>query len=362
VWSYWICDSFTGQKMERVFPLPGGQLRTVANGAGSGRHSFSLRDPETALPRSRWRQITTPWAYVLVACWNDVPLYAAFIMTARASKRDGILTITHNELRVIMRGRYQYNIYTHDQNGAFVVTGRSLPGVARAVIQRGLRNDPPGDWNLPVVLPADEAGGESRTWYAYRFESTEQMLAEIQDADGGPDIHFRPRWSAAGRLEWEARIGAPRLSGPTLELNAAAEDGGVFDLSETRDGTNQITGIWTQGEGSEVDMRIGRAGDTDGYTGTRIPNIDLPRPAKSLSDQRVLDSTARAHWRADREATQQFGISTLASTALAAGVVIGSTVRAWVQDDEYLEDGWKQGYLIGISAVAGDDEITLEIQ
>lgn len=362
MWTFWICEAFTGEKRMQVYPS-GGDWRTVANGVGSGTHTFQLNDPDgPVLSRADRREIFRPWANYLVVCFLGIPIYAAFVISARSSSRQGVLIVKHSELRLIMKGRYAYTIHEHAQTNEFTVAMRSLRGIARAVAYQGLSRDMGGNWQLPVVFGADEAGDETRTWYAYRFQSTEQMLAEIQNSDGGPDVHFQPRWNSSDALEFELRLGAPRLTGPVLEVNAMAEDGGVLDVGELWDGAQQVTGIWAQGEGSEVDMRLGRAGDEAGIPpGHRIPNIDLPRPFKTISDVAQLNKSARAEWTANRKPTTQIDLDVLAEIALPA-TRIGSTARVWIRNDAWMLDGWHEGYIVAMSGRMGDDALGLEFQ
>lgn len=358
MWSYWLCDTFTGARL-RVHPASG-TWRTVINGIGSGTLVCALRDPELKLPRETWREWTRPWAYTVVAAFDDVPVYAGVITRRQYQRATGLLTLSWSDVRIIMGSRYQYVIYGHDPQGSFRVEGRSLRGTARAVLSRAFLGVG-GDWDLPIILPPDEAGSETREWFAYRFQSTEQMLREVQDADNGPDVYLQPAWTPAGTLQWAARLGAPRLTGPLLEVHGSAGEASALDLSEVTDGAKQLTGIWMQGEGSEVDMRLGRAGDGPGFVGPRIPNLDAPVPAKSVSDTGQLDSLARAEWRARRSPTEQVELGVLASAALPT-LVLGSTVRVWVYEDDFMLDGKREGYVIGMSGTVGSEMIGVEFQ
>lgn len=358
MWSYWIVDTQTGAKLIPVSPSAG-SWRRVMNGVGQGTHTFQLRDQQSPLARTGWRDITFPWMRMLVACWNGTPVYAGIILRRTYNRDAGTLTVDHSELRTIFSRRHAFPIGGYG-SGTLTVASKSARGAARAVVYAGAdQGVPDSRWHLPVVLPADEAGGVFMEWYNYNFHTVEEMLQDVQNMNNGPDIDFRPRWGASGALEFEVRVGTPRLTGGPFEWNVSADKSGVADLTVTDDATKQLTGLFAIGAGSEADMRHGEAGDPGG---SLVPFLDASRSYKSIDDVSLLGSYGAAELATHREATNQFDFSVLASgTPSVERLTPGATLRLWFSGDPWIGDGWQDLYLLGLS---GDmsEKVKLEVQ
>ncbi|MGN7861450.1 hypothetical protein ACTJI8_12790 [Microbacterium sp. 22303] len=357
MWSHVICDTFTGTRLQTVFPDEG-TWKTSITAVGDGSHTFKLRDEDTKLDRATWRDISTPWARTLVTCWDDTPIYAGLFGRREYDQPSGTLVLKSVELRQVLAIRMPFTVPEYDPNGVRAMAGLSLRGIMRKILELGTYRGGANDWNLPVVLPAEEGGSESRSWQMYNFETVEQLLQQIEGADGGPDLHLRPRWGASGALEWEARIGAPTLTGPTFEYDLTAEEIGLTSFGVVEDASMQLTGVFSIGSGSEADMRVGQSPFT-GVPGPHIPNLDATRSFKTISDKPQLDQRALSELRAFRSPSLAISTDTTASEVLPA-MVLGSTVRAWVEDDDFLPDGWMTTTVTGMS---GDltEKLTLEV-
>lgn len=357
LWSFFIVDTNTGVKQLQVFPFSG-SWRSVINGFGSGQHAFQLRDFGTKLPRATWRSLTQPWARTLVVCWAGVPVYAGIIQHRHYSRATGILTVRHSEVRSIFSRRHPFGVNEYEV-GTLTVTNKSIRGAIRAIVLAcaGPRSS---RWVLPIVYPPDEAGTYSNTWPNFSFPLGEKMISDAQDMEGGPDVHFQPRWAADGSIEYELRLGVPRIPGATFEWLATAEQSGAIDAEVEDDASKQLTGVLTIGEGSEVDIKWGRAPELTG--GSVIPYLDTSRPYKSIGDQAQLDSFARAELATFREPTTQYSMSVLASGYPGADKLQpGSRLRLGFNGDEFINDGFAQLHLLGLS---GDmtQTIKLEVQ
>lgn len=355
LWTFFIVDTNTGVRQLKVFPAAG-SWRRVINGAGSGSHSFRLRTKSArAVGRAGWRALTQPWARTLVVCWAGVPVYAGIIQGRNWDTVSGTLTVQHSEVRSIFSRRHPFGVNAYE-TGTLTVTNRSLRGALRAVIMAGAGLGS-WRWNLPFVYPDDEAGTYSKTWSNFSFPLIEEMISDIQDLDGGPDIDFRPQWAADGSLQWAVRIGSPRLAYNVFEWQASAPQSGVTELSVTEDASKQLTGVLTIGEGSEAAIKWGRAPES---AGSQIPYLDTSRPYTSESSQANLDSFARAELATYREPTTQYEMTVLAPQYPGANELVpGSTVRLGVTADEFLDDGFKSLYLLGLS---GDMSAKLKLE
>lgn len=354
-----------GVQLARVFPSQG-RWQTRANGAGSGSHSFVVADPSHDLSPEDWREFTsTGGDRVLVVSRMkdgiDAPLavYAGIIDDTDWDDPTGVLTVSHRELRSVLEDRKGAQIPTYTASSTLTVSGKSLRGIARALISRGLISTMGDNWHWPVVLPADEAGSQSRSWEMYKLESIESMLAEVQAADGGPDVAFDPIWSSGMRLEWWARIGTPRIAGSTFEWSASASESPVLSLRERTNSSQQRSGVFAVGAGSGAAMLVGRAGS---LAGTPMMDRDADVSYKSVDSQAELDSLALAELKRNREPRRLTSFALHGpDTDLGDTFRIGSRTRIWVEGNAYMSDGWRAGY---VTALSGDmsDRIGVEAQ
>lgn len=359
-WSLWAVDSNSGAKQQRLSPSSG-SWRRVINGAGSGTHSFQLRARPKTISldswRTMWQDWTRPWARTLVVCWDDTPVYAGVIIGSVWDRKKGVLTVSHEEIRTIFSRRHAYGVDQYE-TGTLTVTGRSFVGAVRAIVL-ACAGPKSARWQLPIVYPADSAGSYSNTWHNYSFVLGEKMLADIQNLENGPDIDFHPQWSSSGALEWVLRVGNPRLTGGTFEWAADAAKTGLTGVTVTRDAKNQLTGVLTIGEGSEADIKWGRAPESGGSV---IPYLDTSRPYTDIGDVAKLNSFAQAELATFREPTVQYAASVLASEYPGVlSLVPGSTLRVGFSADEFVDSGVKVMRLLGLS---GDlsSSLTLEVQ
>lgn len=359
MWRFHLVDTNTGVKHREVYPKSG-RWRTVANGAGDGEHNFSLVDPATKLAPNVWRDMTVPWAVTLVVSWNDSALYAGLIMRHTWNAQTGTLSVSHREVRAIATRRMLYGVGPYDPFADIVIENKSNRGLARSYVFYALINGTPR-WQLPIVLPDDEAGGWTERIERWRFRTLEDLLRSVQEADGGPDIHFQPRWTSAGKLEWVLMLGTPRLTATSIEVNVTAPESPVVGFQQVTDAAQQLTGLWGLGEGSGPDMLVSPQPLPDG--GRPIPFLDTSRPFKDIKEQARLDTMSAESMRSSREPTVQWTFG-LRGAEWMPRVGVGTSVRWHHMGDAFMErtpDGGRVSYVVGVS---GDMslELGLELQ
>jgi hypothetical protein len=293
----------------------------------------------------------------------DRPLavYAGLIDKTSYDAAGRSLTVTHKELRSIAADRFGSMVPSYAPGGSFSVSGKSLRGIARAVIAKGFLSAPGDNWHFPVVLPADESGSQERIWHNYNLNSIEDMLSEVQDADGGPDIAFDPIWTAGMRLEWWARIGTPRIANNWFEWSLSAPDTPVLSFVEDVDSSKQRSGMFVPGEGSEEKMLVGRS-PAGGIAGSGMPDRDGLISMKSVDSQSELNSLALSALKTHREPARTTSFSLDGpGTDIGDTFRLGARTRIWVQDDPFLTDGWRDGYVVGLSG-GMSTEVSVEVQ
>ncbi|PPG39471.1 hypothetical protein [Pseudoclavibacter sp. RFBA6] len=376
MWRFWICNSLTGARIREVFPLDG-SWKTIANGVGTGSHSFSLfhevwlleragftKAVAEAEVRSTWGSLTNPDGakMAIVVCWDDTPVYAGLIKRRSIDDANGVVTVHHDEIRSLLADRLTHPVGGFG-TGTWEISGVDLRSAAyltilRAMAGRGFR------WDVRLRGKSITPGSVQRTIWNFEQQTAEQILTEFQNTDGGPDVHFRPVWNAidAG-LEWDPRLGAPRLSGGIFDFVIGADNDGATNLVTLEDTKKQITGVHVAGKGSEVDMRRGWAAESapvgDGWL------RDVVLPLKHIDSVPSLTAHGKALERAQKYPTRQFTMSVRADGApsdgtsgpTAADIIPGTALRV-LPSSLILADDWLSGYVISVS---GDMSMDLSV-
>lgn len=353
-WSARIYDTRTGVGQLQVFPSAGSWSR-VLNASGQGSFTFQLGDRK--LSRATWRDLTTPWARTVVLDRGGTIVYAG-VITGRPFNRDKQeLTLQTVDIRDIFQHRYPFGVtsYWADEAahvpGKLVLTNLSYAAIAANVVAQGLIG-PRGNYSLPIVLPSTtEAGGISKTYYNYNLVTVFDILDEIQKADSGPDIDFEPRSSTSGTLEWLMRVG---VTGPTFEWNLTGKEPGLTGVTVGEDATKQADGVFSVGQGSEADMRVGGVG-----LPITTPALDMVQTHKTVDSEPELAGYSTA-------ALQTLNLPTITwDGSFMAGeyptvekLQLGATIRIYLKGDPWLADGWQSYRLIGYS---GDMSETIKL-
>lgn len=362
MWRFSIHNTISGAKLLDVQPSSGSWRRALGGG-GSGSHTLQLRAKGDEVPADVARQLSEPNAASLAVRWDDTCLYAGAVINAKYDRSSGALTIGHNEgIREILRNRTTFGVDATTgigpgyAGGDLIVSARSAPATVRAILRRWLGNG--GIAELPIDLPADGAGPVSFTWRRWDFHMIDDLLGQVEKL--GYEIDFRPYITPAGVLRYQTVV-APTITAGLLEFTVTAERTPVTDLTVTRDGSKQLTGVFVLGKGTEDKMVKGGAGN---QAGPMIPVRDAVRSMKDVADVARLNEMAMADLLAHRYPTEQWDFSLVAEvdrdgTELldVAGLIPGATMRMLSSGDEYITDGLHTMRLVGI---AGDMTRTLK--
>lgn len=153
------------------------------------------------------------------------------------------------------------------QANTFTVVGKSLGGIARAIVERAVGDPYCG---VPVVLPADEAGDHTESWPLWSLANCGEQLRQItQRAIGAPDVAFRPRRRADDPrfIEWVMQVGTealPALSqgGADWVFDTSAPKSSVLGITTDEDATQMAQQVWLTGNGEEEDIKMAFAADS----------------------------------------------------------------------------------------------------
>lgn len=350
-----IVDTRTGYPViERLTPKAG-TWKTIMNSFGTGSATFSLRDAENAHTPAQWRDAVRQWDRTIVISYDDVAKYAGIIHGRVTWDRDaGELTLPSSEVRVLAAKRFAAMLVTYTKTGKFAPAGKSLRGLVTAVLREGFYKTPGDNWTLPFVIPADEAGSQSREWKMPKFDSIDDMLVELTNTDGGPDLVLDPRWNANGHLQWHALVGSPRVAGEQHDWDLGAALTPVTGYKEHEDGSKMLSGVFALGAGSEEDTLVGRSPLT-GISGPPIPDMDGTMSFTSIESEAELNALATGMIRAFRSptVTHEFGLilGEPDSPVDMATMRPGARTKLSLPSDEFIVGGFRNGY---VTSLGGD--------
>lgn len=296
-WTHWICDTLTGERVQRV-ELTESRWDRLANAVGRGSHTISLaqawasgRWTSRATFRDYWLGVITEWSRTLVVCWDEYPVYAGLISKEIGwDERTGEVSIETVEVRHLLSRRCAFGV-TDYAGGDWGVYDLDLRSAAWVAISKGLTGGSTR-WNIRLTPTWVSAGTVRRSYPRWEHRTVEEMLRELQDMEGGPDVDFRPLWSPTdNRLSWEPRLGVPLLQAPGYTWHAASASGAT--VTPERDATRITTGVHVPGNGSEADMKRAGVDVADpAYTG---PFMDTVLPMPGEEDTAVLAAHGRAY-------------------------------------------------------------------
>lgn len=339
-----IWDAQSGDRLHQVEASSGAWQR---GGVTDQTHTFPL--PDLGLTRAEAHDLfgkDRPRDRVLAQCWNGIPLYHGLILDSDYHPATGMLDVVHCDVRELAAARWLFGIGGSTQT--FQWTSRSWRGIASRVAKIIFTDPISPAWPLPVTIPADESGSESYLTDGYEFRSGEDLLADIEEMPGGPDLDFHPRITG-DLFGWDLRIGTPTLTGPTVEFALQAVESPLTDVSVKTIGREKVTGVHGIGDGSEWDMIRGGAAAPVSAGLARDTTLTVKNASLSVLNKRsqgFLDTrvSTSQQW-AFNVKTNDVDPGGIDPTALR----LGSTIRIESREDSWVDDGWTEHRVLGFS-------------
>ncbi|PZE66888.1 hypothetical protein [Curtobacterium sp. MCBD17_021] len=358
MWTHWICSTKTGEKLAPV-EATSSQFSRKLNGVGTGTHEFVTASlgagSSTAERRTSRLDLLRTWDRTIVQCWNDKPMYAGVIV-GKGTKTDGTVSVRTVDVREILKYRTTFgqNGYNGREDGRFILQNKTLTLLAAYLlwdVTQGLTDN----WDLPLLLPSREGTGtQDRVYHEFNLPVIETELAAIQNTEGGPDIDFDPVWYGV-QLRWQVRVGD--LSGGPFDFNMTASKPQATDFVFDEDGNAQGNVFYAVGNGQDRDLKVATSTTLLGPDQVALERIVSYGQERS---QTVLQAHANEDLRTSRKATRQFSFDIQADGRPGAGnLSLGQTLRTYVEDHDWLPDGWMNHRLIGFS---GDLTTTIKLQ
>lgn len=146
--------------------------------------------------------------------------------------------------------------------------------------------------NLPIVFQDDIPGTYQRTTKGAELKLIGDLLTNLTQVEGGPDIRFQPRRQADGLgYEWLLACGHPRITSPTVtKWDMSVARSPVTGLTVEDDASNLASIDWQTGGAASDQAIIERATSHD-LTDKGFP---LYERVESLSSS-VIDAATALH-------------------------------------------------------------------
>ncbi len=342
-----IWETLTGQHLEYVEPSDGEWKRGQVTDL---KHVFQI-DALGLKPSERIDLFgeDRPRDRVLTELVDGIPIYHGLIFDWDYDDNDGTYTVTHTDLRELLSGRYLFGVGGYHSDGLFDWTGLSWRGMASRALYYLLRYQDSPRWAVPIVLPPEEAGGEVFQTWCYEMKLGEAILSDIEARPGGPDIDLQPGFFGSG-YGWEARIGAPFLTGPDLEVALGAADSPVKNLKIGKRGRSVLTGAFGIGDGSEQRLQV-----------AQVPsqNDRIIRDAKVTFKAETGDALVQrttGYLAARFRPSQQWSLDLTTDEVDLQTLRIGSTLRVNAMGHRFAPDGPTDLRVIGFGGTRKNED------
>lgn len=355
----WACDTITGARLAPI-PASAFSYSRVMNDGGSGTMALNVNSAQAKKLDLRAVLRETKTTLALEA--DNKVVYAGVIGNPSYSKDSGVLTVNHADLWTIFSARKAIKHGLPNAMTAHMTfSGLSLGTIAKRLFQEGVA--PGSQYALPLLLPNDVTGSESRTYYGYAMQDVTTAVHELMDSEGGPDIDMVPRWDSTGSLQWAPRIG--NLStGTAWEYNLDARDHGLTGVGLDADTTAITTNAYIIGEGSEKNTLYRSNPSAD----TSYPALERDTAYKNVTSLSTLGKLAIERTRAYAAPTQQWSASINKDgngkdgSPRVQDLRLGDTVRIYSAGDPWLPVGWSTNRIIKFSGSVESQFVKLEFQ
>lgn len=349
-----IWDTQSGKKIETVEADSGSWQR---NRDTEQRHVFHL--PSLGLNRAQLHDIfgyDKPRDRVLAHIEDGVVMYHGLILDSVFDDDTETLSVIHRDVRELASGRWLHGIGGYYPSLRFQWSGLSWRGIASRIAEIIFTAPISGAWPIPMQIPAAESGGESLEVWAYSFRSGENLLAEIEEREGGPDIDFAPTGNGVD-FGWQMRIGAPYLTGQTIDVYRAAPRTPVRKLQVETKGREKATGIFGIGDGSEQDMVVGGAAAA---VSAGLARDD--RVIDKMANLATINSKASARLGARLAPARQYTLALQKDQIRMSDLQVGATLRLHSSGSLWIPDGWSEHRISGYGSTVGADTVELDLE
>lgn len=349
----WIVRSFdteTGNR-EGILPIENPPWARKLNASGAGQASFVVGDVESAGMPGKY--LSEPILRTLVFEESGVPVYAGIIWTRVYDRESGKVTVTYADVNSIFGKRLVAAYSSAGMQGTEVGWNDLSLGTqvkrAIAAATAGAR------FALPIILPADVAGTADRVYKGYHMPVAADVIKDLIETMHGPDVDFIPEYDGNGALRHRLVVEpAPSL----LVWNLTAPKDGAVGLTVTEDAQNVYNHVIGTGQGTEVDMLVRSAISGASPYPALVKVVNFSQEDDGGRLQAMVD----AELAASLAPTEQWSFSVVIGEEYKLSQLYpGAGVRAYMQGDPWMDDGFYHLRLIGFSGDFGA-KVKLEFQ
>jgi len=353
MWEAYLYQSTTGQIGPRV-ELESQSWSIALNDV----ENISATLKKSDLPKTNLDLWLSPWWAGLLLTWRGTPIVAGPITNNPTETIKGI-SVTCGGIRSILAKRYVH----HEQDDwdklpktPVYLYGRSHGTMAKDIVK--LVQLKPGG-ALPISFPiADQLAvndaNHQKTYRGYNVSTNgcHDLLTNLSNLSGGPDILFKPRLVADNLLTfdmWHGTEGAPRIKQNDIPVwDTTVEKGDVTDMQIIRTGAYQTGRVYGVGAGSDEGTKIEVATDL------RAVKKGFPLLETVLSDQsenpNVILSHAQGNLQANVDPLMEIQVTVRADSAIPLGQfwpgdLVYVVTKGWVS----IPDGINKMRLLAIN-------------
>lgn len=377
-WSAWVHKTISGQQRMRVFPDTFTWQR-VLNGTGTGEAVFLLSDQVTG--KIPYHDLFEEVRNTLVFCWDGVPIYAGVITDSDYDADTDSFSLKHSDIRWILKRRKalsdggEWTPQRPHGKRTLSYRGYSLRGIAAQIIEE-VKAAPNGD--LPIRYAGfspREPGPHERNYPGFNLPWADDLLTNLTNVIGGPDIDFVPVWgdpsipTEKGRLRWLMYAGsqqAPSLALPhAIDVNLDGGSHGVTGLKRSRSAQRQAKRAFGVGDGIGAEMILSVRGWGLGMPPNDFPLLDGEHQNKTVTNLGVLNDHSDGYLAAYSEPIIQDSFSILAHGNPAKGQPSFTNIRprAVIRHHNRSRGGLPQGWTRSrIIQTSGDQTETARVQ
>lgn len=353
-----IGDLLTGRVITSL-TVQQGNWSTGINEAGSLTATVTLTDPDVQA-LGLYNAATVGKSF-LACVENGTIMEAGPIWTHDWDEDTGKLQITAAGMWSYFDHRVLIPVLTAGQTPSDVETyyeNVSLLTVARRLVQQAQTHT---NGQVPIVLPAEVAGTETREYKGDDLPLVGDALADLTSAENGPEIDFRPRFKTDRRyIEWVMRVGTPtqpQLVGPSTHVwDYGTKQKSIRGLKTRRDGSKLQGRTWGQGGSA------GAATTFSTYTNTALltqgyPLLELVDSSRSVDEQSELDAYVRENARIGSKPIEFWSFQVQADQSPRIGEYAkGDYCLIKLRGSRYLPDSPPAGCRRRITNLAGDQD------
>jgi hypothetical protein len=369
----WIVGELKTGRITATLPLVDPSWSMVLDDAGTLSGSLTLTDATVRALNPR--AAVEPGRMFLAAVWEDPTsgdetiLEAGPVWTHEYNGADKSLKVGGSGLWSYYDHRKVVGVLTASQTAATVTyeTGpTSLGTVAKRLIALAHTHT---NGSVPVVLPDDVAGDQTRTYPGSELAWVGAKLRELTQGDDGPEIAFIPRFKADDRyIEWVLTTGTPvapmlTQSGQDWVWDTTVPASPVIELSVVIDGTGLASRAWVAGASVGNDRLIVSRDDTT-LTAGGWPLLEIEADGlDTVTTTTQLAAVARQAVASARMPIQTWTLKVRGAARPTPGMLRpGHWARVVIGDQHpYLGGGEFRGRVVQVAG-GSDDAMSVQFQ